>query len=578
MIKKLIPYVKGYWTPTLLAPLLTMGEVVMEVYIPYLMSRIIDEGITLGDRKLVFDLGLQMIVCAILSLLLGIASQWCTAKARTGFSKNLRADMFRKVQMFSFANIDHFSTGSLITRLTTDVISIENAFSTLIHQIFRNPIMIIFATVMAFRINRQLCNVFLVAIPVLGLSVFVVSKKAHPYFMAMMDRFDTLNSIIEENLTAIRVVKAFVRRDKENEKFIGAASGIKEAQLKAEHVVILTRPALDAVIYGTTLAICWFGGKQMIAGTMMTGEFLIFIQYIRQILFNLNMLSMVFIMIVMSGASIDRVIEVLDEIPDISDEGTDPNLTLDDGSVKFEHVNFTYKKNSENYILTDINLDVHSGETIGIIGGTGSAKSTLAQLIPRLYDVNNGAIIVGGHDVREYPLETLRDSCAMVLQKNLLFSGSIRDNLKWGKEDATDEEIIEACKAADAHNFIMSFPHGYDTELGQGGVNVSGGQKQRLCIARALLKHPKILILDDSTSAVDTATDHAIREALKEKIADTTTFIIAQRIASVHDADRVIVLDNGEVNGFDTPENLLKTNKIYQEVYESQQKGARENG
>ncbi|MBR3355243.1 MAG: ABC transporter ATP-binding protein [Oscillospiraceae bacterium] len=578
MIKKLIPYVKGYWTPTLLAPLLTMGEVVMEVYIPYLMSRIIDEGITLGDRKLVFDLGLQMIVCAILSLLLGIASQWCTAKARTGFSKNLRADMFRKVQMFSFANIDHFSTGSLITRLTTDVISIENAFSTLIHQIFRNPIMIIFATVMAFRINRQLCNVFLVAIPVLGLSVFVVSKKAHPFFMAMMDRFDTLNSIIEENLTAIRVVKAFVRRDKENEKFIGAASGIKEAQLKAEHVVILTRPALDAVIYGTTLAICWFGGKQMIAGTMMTGEFLIFIQYIRQILFNLNMLSMVFIMIVMSGASIDRVIEVLDEIPDISDEGTDPNLTLDDGSVKFEHVNFTYKKNSENYILTDINLDVHSGETIGIIGGTGSAKSTLVQLIPRLYDVNNGAIIVGGHDVREYPLETLRDSCAMVLQKNLLFSGSIRDNLKWGKEDATDEEIIEACKAADAHNFIMSFPHGYDTELGQGGVNVSGGQKQRLCIARALLKHPKILILDDSTSAVDTATDHAIREALKEKIADTTTFIIAQRIASVHDADRVIVLDNGEVNGFDTPENLLKTNKIYQEVYESQQKGARENG
>ena len=578
MIKKLIPYVKGYWTPTLLAPLLTMGEVVMEVYIPYLMSRIIDEGITLGDRKLVFDLGLQMIVCAILSLLLGIASQWCTAKARTGFSKNLRADMFRKVQMFSFANIDHFSTGSLITRLTTDVISIENAFSTLIHQIFRNPIMIIFATVMAFRINRQLCNVFLVAIPVLGLSVFVVSKKAHPFFMAMMDRFDTLNSIIEENLTAIRVVKAFVRRDKENEKFIGAASGIKEAQLKAEHVVILTRPALDAVIYGTTLAICWFGGKQMIAGTMMTGEFLIFIQYIRQILFNLNMLSMVFIMIVMSGASIDRVIEVLDEIPDISDEGMDPNLTLDDGSVKFEHVNFTYKKNSDNYILTDINLDIHSGETIGIIGGTGSAKSTLVQLIPRLYDVNNGAIIVGGHDVREYPLETLRDSCAMVLQKNLLFSGSIRDNLKWGKEDATDEEIIEACKAADAHNFIMSFPHGYDTELGQGGVNVSGGQKQRLCIARALLKHPKILILDDSTSAVDTATDHAIREALKEKIADTTTFIIAQRIASVHDADRVIVLDNGEVNGFDTPENLLKTNKIYQEVYESQQKGARENG
>ena len=578
MIKKLIPYIKGYWIPTILAPLFTMGEVVMEVYIPYLMSRIIDEGITLGDRRLVYQLGIQMIVCAMISLLFGIAGQWCTARARTGFSKNLRASLFRKVQMFSFANVDHFSTGSLITRLTTDITSIENAFSTLIHQVFRNPVMILFATVMAFRINKDLCTVFLVAIPVLGIAVFAVSSKAHPFFMAMMDKFDTLNSIIEENLTAIRVVKAFVRRDKENEKFVAAASGIKQAQLKAEHIVILTRPVLSAVIYGTTLAICWFGGKQMIAGTMMTGEFLTFIQYIRQILFNLNMLSMVFIMIVMSGASVDRVIEVLEEIPDISDEGTDPNLTLDDGSVKFEHVNFTYKKDSDNYILSDINLDIRSGETIGIIGGTGSAKSTLVQLIPRLYDVNTGSVEVGGHDVREYPLETLRDSCAMVLQKNLLFSGTIRDNLKWGKEDATDEEIIEACKAADAHNFIMSFPHGYDTELGQGGVNVSGGQKQRLCIARALLKHPKILILDDSTSAVDTATDHAIREALKEKIADTTTFIIAQRIASVHDADRVIVLDNGMINGFDTPENLLKSNKIYQEVYESQQKGARENG
>ena len=578
MIKKFIPYIKGYWIPTILAPLLTMGEVVMEVYIPYLMSRIIDEGITLGDRRLVYQLGIQMIVCAMISLLLGIASQWCTARARTGFSKNLRASLFRKVQMFSFANVDHFSTGSLITRLTTDITSIENAFSTLIHQVFRNPVMILFATVMAFRINKDLCTVFLVAIPVLGIAVFAVSSKAHPFFMAMMDRFDTLNSIIEENLTAIRVVKAFVRRDKENEKFVAAASGIKQAQLKAEHIVILTRPVLSAVIYGTTLAICWFGGKQMIAGTMMTGEFLTFIQYIRQILFNLNMLSMVFIMIVMSGASVDRVIEVLEEIPDISDEGTDPDLTLDDGSVRFDHVNFTYKKDSDNYILSDINLDIKSGETIGIIGGTGSAKSTLVQLIPRLYDVNTGSVEVGGHDVREYPLETLRDSCAMVLQKNLLFSGTIRDNLKWGKEDATDEEIIEACKAADAHNFIMSFPHGYDTELGQGGVNVSGGQKQRLCIARALLKHPKILILDDSTSAVDTATDHAIREALKEKIADTTTFIIAQRIASVHDADRVIVLDNGTINGFDTPENLLKSNKIYQEVYESQQKGARENG
>ena len=578
MIKKLSPYIKGYWLPTILAPILTMGEVVMEVYIPFLMSRIIDEGIALGDRDLVVSLGIRMILCAITSLVLGIASQWVTARARTGFSKNLRAEMFRRVQGFSFANVDHFSTGSLITRLTTDVAQVENAFSTIIHMLFRNPVMILFATVMAFRINRELCRVFLVAIPVLGISVYLVSTKAHPFFMAMMKRFDVINSIIEENLTAIRVVKAFVRKDKENEKFQAAAAGIKAAQLRAEHIVILTGPLLNAVIYGTTLAICWFGGKQMIAGTMQTGEFLTFIQYIRQILFNLNMLSMVFIMIIMAGASVDRIIEVLDEIPDISDENADPGLDLADGSVRFDHVNFTYNKDSDNYILTDINLDIKSGETIGIIGGTGSAKSTLVQLIPRLYDVNTGTIEVGGRNVKDYKLDKLRDGCSMVLQKNLLFSGTIRENLKWGKEDATDEEIIEACKAADAHNFIMSFPNGYDTELGQGGVNVSGGQKQRLCIARALLKHPKILILDDSTSAVDTATDHAIRAALKKQAAGMTTFIIAQRIASVHDADKVIVLDNGKIDGFDTPENLLKNNQIYREVYESQQKGAQENG
>ena len=486
--------------------------------------------------------------------------------------------MFRKIQNFSFSNVDRFSTGSLITRLTTDVMQVENAFRSIVHMLFRSPVMIIFATIMSFRINRDLFKVFLVAIPVLGVAVGLVSTKAHPFFMAMMAKFDAINAVIEENLTAIRVVKAFVRRDKENEKFREAAGGIKQAQLRAEHIVILTGPIMNAVIYGTTLAICWFGGKQIIAGTMMTGEFLTFIQYIRQILFNLNMLSFVFIMIIMSGASVDRIVEVLDEQPDISDEHADPNLAPQDGSVRFDHVNFSYNKESENYILNDINLDIHSGETIGIIGGTGSAKSTLVQLIPRLYDVSTGFVQVGGRDVRDYKLDVLRDACSMVLQKNLLFSGTIRDNLKWGKEDATDEEIIEACKAANAHDFIMSFPDGYDTELGQGGVNVSGGQKQRLCIARALLKKPKILILDDSTSAVDTATDHAIRAALREKIGDTTTFIIAQRIASVHDADRVIVLDNGRIDGFDTPENLLKNNHIYQEVFESQQKGVAENG
>ncbi|MBQ8995572.1 MAG: ABC transporter ATP-binding protein [Oscillospiraceae bacterium] len=578
MVKKLAPYIKGYWFPTILAPVLTMGEVAMEVYIPYLMSKIIDEGIALKDRNLVISLGIRMIVCAIVSLGLGIISQWATSKATSGFGRNLRAAMFRKIQDFSFANVDRFSTSSLVTRLTTDVAQLENAFRSIIHMLFRNPVMIVFATVMSFRINRGLCRVFLVAIPILGLSVYIVSTKAHPFFMAMMDKFDTVNAIIEENLTGIRVVKAFVRKDKENEKFQAAAGGIRQAQLRAEHVVILTGPALDMVIYGTTLAICWFGGKQMIAGTMQTGEFLTFIQYIRQILFNLNMLSMVFMMIIMAGASVDRIIEVLEEVPDISDEEADPDLVPEDGSVKFDHVNFTYKKDSDNYILSDINLDIKSGEVIGIIGGTGSAKSTLVQLIPRLYDVSTGAIEVGGRNIKDYKLETLRDACSMVLQKNLLFSGTIRDNLKWGNENATDEEVIEACKAANAHDFIMEFPNGYDTELGQGGVNVSGGQKQRLCIARALLKRPKILILDDSTSAVDTATDRAIREAMRRQIADTTTFIIAQRISSVHDADRVIVLDNGRIDGFDTPDNLMKTNKIYREVYESQQKGASENG
>ncbi len=578
MIKRLMPYLKGYWLPTIFAPLATVAEVAMEVYIPYLMSRIIDEGIANQDTGAVVRIGILMIVCAILSFIFGIGSQWLTARAGAGFSKNLRSTMFRKVQNFSFANVDHFSTGSLITRLTTDVSQVENAFRMIIHMLFRSPVMMVSATVMAFRINPRLCSIFLIAIPVLGGSVAIIGMKAHPFFMAMMEKFDLINSVIEENLTAVRVVKAFVRKDKENEKFHEAAGGIKRAQLRAEHTVILTGPIMNMVIYGTTVAICWFGGRQMIAGTMKTGEFLTFIQYIRQILFGLNMLSMVFITIIMSGASADRILEVMDEIPDIDDSGADAELDVADGSVVFDHVNFTYKKNSDNYILRDINLDIRSGETIGIIGGTGSAKSTMVQLIPRLYDVNTGSVRVGGRDVRDYKLDTLREACAMVLQKNLLFSGTIRDNLRWGKEDATDEEIEAACKAAQAHDFIMSFPEGYETELGQGGVNVSGGQKQRLCIARALLKHPKILILDDSTSAVDTATDRAIRDGLKTQIAGTTTFIIAQRIASVHDADRVIVLDNGEINGFDTPENLLKNNQIYREVYESQQKGERDNG
>ena len=576
MIKKLKPYVSGYWTMTLLAPLMSMCEVAMEVYIPYLMSKIIDVGIANGDRDYVLRIGGRMVLCALASLLFGILGGKFTAAATSGLAYNLRGAMFRKIQDFSFANVDKFSTGSLITRLTTDVAQIENSFRMIIRMLVRNPLMMIFSTIMAFSINARLSLVFLLALPLLGVSLALITIKAHPHFMAMMKKFDWLNSVIEENLTAVRVVKAFVRRDEENRKFRDSASGIKDTQLRAEHVVILNNPAMNAVIYATTILIFWLGGKQMIGGTLLAGEFLTLLNYVRQILFSLSMLSMVFVTLVMSGASVQRILEVLEEVPDIDDTNADETLQVADGSVRFKDVNFTYKKNSDNYILQDVNLDIRSGETIGIIGGTGSAKSTLVQLIPRLYDVNTGSVEIGGRNVKDYALPVLRNACAMVLQKNLLFSGTIKEKLRWRKEDATDEEMIAACKAACAHDFIMSFPDGYDTVLDQGGVNVSGGQKQRLCIARALLKKPKILILDDSTSAVDTATDAAIRAALREQIADTTTFIIAQRIASVADADRVIVLDNGRINGFGTPAELMQTNAIYREVYESQQKGAQE--
>ena len=576
MYRKLLKYLEGYRLPAVLTPIFTMTEVVVDVYIPYLMSKIIDVGLANGDRRYILETGGLMVLLAVVSQFLGLAAARCNAVSSSGFGKNLRSAMFEKIQQFSFSNVDKFTTGSLITRLTTDVGQIENAFRMGMRMMFRMPVMMILSTVMAYRINSRLCLVFVAAIPFLAIAMIIIMTKAMPHFVSMMEKFDVLNSVIEENLTGIRVVKAFVRKDKENEKFYAAASGIKKTQLAAEHIVILNGPIMSAVIYLTCIIIYWFGGKQMIAGTMLTGEFFTYIQYVRQILFGLNAIMFLFVGLSMAGASAQRIVEVLEEDPDIDDSEADPELQVEDGHVTFEDVCFTYKKGSDNYILQHIDLDIRSGEVIGIIGGTGSAKSTLVQLIPRLYDVNTGRVTVGGRDVRDYKTDNLRNACSMVLQKNLLFSGTIRDNLKWGKEDATDEEIIEACKAAQAHDFIMSFPNGYDTELGQGGVNVSGGQKQRLCIARALLKQPKILILDDSTSAVDTATDAAIRGSLRERFGDSTVFIIAQRIASVHDADRVIVLEDGKVNAFDTPENLLKNNEIYREVYESQQKGGEE--
>jgi len=573
MIKKLLPSLGEYKKYAILAPLLVIAEVILEINIPFLMSKIIDVGIKNSDTKYILKIGVLMIIMALFSLLFGALAGKTAAIASVGFSKGLRKTLFEKIQMFSFANVDRFSTASLITRMTTDINHTQLAFQISIRMLVRAPIMLISATFMAYTINPRLCIIFLVAIPVLGTAFILIGRIAFPLFRAMLKKYDRLNAMIQENLIGIRVVKAFVREDHENEKFRKAADELRMAQLKAEKILVLNMPIMQFVMYGCMIAISWFGGKMIIGGTMETGELMSFISYVSQILISLMMITMAFVIIVMSRASMARIVEVIDEETDIKDNPAGEDLKVEDGAIVFENVNFSYSKNPENLTLHDINLNIKSGETIGIIGGTGSAKTTLVQLIPRLYDVLSGRILVGGHDVREYKLDTLRNAVAMVLQKNVLFSGTIKENLKWGNENATDEEIIEACKTAQAYDFIMSFPDGFDTQLGQGGVNLSGGQKQRLTIARALLKKPKILILDDSTSAVDTATDSKIREAFAQKISNTTTIIIAQRITSVYDADRIIVMDEGKIDAIGTHEELLATNAIYREVYESQQKG-----
>ena len=573
MIKKLLPSLGEYKKYAILTPLLVIGEVILEINIPFLMSKIIDVGIKNSDIKYILKIGVLMIIMALFSLLFGVLSGKTAATASVGFSKGLRKTLFEKIQSFSFANVDKFSTASLITRMTTDINHTQLAFQISIRMLVRAPIMLISATFMAYTINPRLCIIFLVAIPILGTAFLLIGKTAFPLFRAMLKKYDRLNAMIQENLIGIRVVKAFVREDHENEKFRKAADELRMAQLKAEKILVLNMPIMQFVMYGCMIAISWFGGKMIIGGTMETGELMSFISYVSQILISLMMITMAFVIIVMSRASMARIVEVIDEETDIKDNPAGEDLKVEDGAIVFENVNFSYSKNPENLTLHDINLNIKSGETIGIIGGTGSAKTTLVQLIPRLYDVLSGRILVGGHDVREYKLDTLRNAVAMVLQKNVLFSGTIKENLKWGNENATDEEIIEACKTAQAYDFIMSFPDGFDTLLGQGGVNLSGGQKQRLTIARALLKKPKILILDDSTSAVDTATDSKIREAFSHKISNTTTIIIAQRITSVYDADRIIVMDDGRIDAIGTHEELLATNAIYREVYESQQKG-----
>lgn len=576
MYKTIFSHIGNYKKQAILAPVTIIGEVAMEVTIPLVMAHIIDDGIRQGKVSYVAAMGGVMVLMALFSLIFGALSGRFAAVAAMGFAKNLRSALFRKVQDFSFSNVDKFSTASLTTRLTTDVTNIQNAFMMFIRMAFRSPMMFIFATIMAVRQNAKLSLVFLVSVPILGAAVFTIVAKAHPRFEKMLSRYDSMNAKVQENLTGIRVVKAFSREDYENKRFTERTDEVRAAQFFAEKLVILNMPIMQLCMYATITAIIWFGGKMAVVGDIQTGELSSFIMYVGQILMSLMMLSMLFIMFVISRASMERIYEVLKEEPSIKDAENGSQISAQDGSISFRNVSFSYFDDMNNLALENISLDIRSGETIGIIGGTGSSKSSLVQLIPRLYDATQGEVIVGGHSVRDYPLETLRNQVAMVLQKNVLFSGTIRDNLKWGDENAIDEEMIDACKSACAHDFIMDFPDGYDTDLGQGGVNVSGGQKQRLCIARALLKKPKIIILDDSTSAVDTATDSSIRAAFREKLSDTTTIIIAQRISSVQDADRIIVMDGGKITDIGTHDELMKTSTIYREVYDSQQKGAEE--
>ena len=574
MIKKLSKFIKEYKKDSILTPIFVIFEVIMEVVIPYLMAKIIDVGVQNGDLNYIFKIGTILVVSAFLSLAFGMLSGRFAAKASSGFAKNLRKGMFYNIQNYSFTNIDKFSTSSLVTRLTTDVTNVQMAFQMIIRILVRAPIMLIFALAMAFSINSNLAWIFVVTMPILAVALYFISIKAHPYFEKVFKKYDVLNRVVGENLNAIRVVKAYNREEHEEKKFEDVNSKVYDLFKKAEKIVAFNSPAMQLTIYTCILLLSWIGAKMIIGGTMQAGELSSIITYAWQILSSLMMLSFVFVMVIIAQSSAERIVEVLDEESTIKNK-ENPVMKVKDGSIKFENVSFQYDdaKAEDELPLEDINIDIKSGETIGIIGATGSSKSTIVNLIPRLYDVTKGSIKVGGVDVRDYDIETLRNEVAVVLQKNVLFSGTIKENLKWGNKEASDEELVRVCKLAQADGFIQEFPDKYDTVLDQGGTNVSGGQKQRLCIARALLKKPKILILDDSTSAVDTKTDALIRKAFREEIPNTTKIIIAQRITSVEDADRIVVLDDGKINGIGTSEELLKTNEIYKEVYESQKKG-----
>ena len=572
MLKTLGAQIKEYKKASIITPLFMLGEVLMETIIPLMMASIVNDGIDKGNTTHIYTMGIIMIVTALISLLCGVGGAKFGAMAAMGFGKNLRKAMYENIQTYSFANIDKFSTPSLVTRLTTDVTNVQNSYQMILRLCMRAPASLICAMVMSFFISPQLAIIYLLAVLFLGLALAFISIKAMKYFRESFVKYDDLNASVQENVSAIRVVKAFVRSDYEKERFQKASKSIYDRFVKAENIVVFNSPLMQLTVYSCILLISWFGAQFVTAGNLETGDLMALLTYCMNILMNLMMLSMIFVMVSMSTASAKRICEVLEEKATITNP-QNPIYEVANGEIVFDHVTFRYSQTAEAPILDNIHLTIHSGETIGVIGGTGSSKSSLVNLISRLYDVNEGSVLVGGIDVRNYDLDTLRNQVSVVLQNNVLFSGTILENLRWGDKDATEEECIKACKMACADEFIQTFPEKYNTHIEQGGTNVSGGQRQRLCIARALLKKPKVLILDDSTSAVDTATDAKIRTALKTAIPGTTKIIIAQRISSVQDADHIIVLNDGCVDGFGTHEELLKTNSIYRDVYEAQTKG-----